>query len=167
MLGISKLNTTAYHPQCDGAVERFNRTLKCILRKHTARFGSQWDRYLPGVLWAYRNTPAHVHWREAVVPAVWSGLQDTYGGAAYLPISEVCPINVEDYREELMISLSSATELAATTIQKAQSRYKGNYDREWKTKESALRIRDWILVHFMKDPEIGTSVAWTLSSCSE
>ena len=28
MLGIEKLNTTAYHPQCDGAVERFNRTLK-------------------------------------------------------------------------------------------------------------------------------------------
>ena len=41
MLGISKLNTTAYHPQCDGAVERFNRALKSILRKHTARFGSQ------------------------------------------------------------------------------------------------------------------------------
>ena len=41
MLGITKLNTTAYHPQCDGAVERFNRTLKTILRKHAARFGNQ------------------------------------------------------------------------------------------------------------------------------
>jgi hypothetical protein len=38
-------------------VERCNRTLKTILRKHAARFGAQWDRYLPGVLWAYRNTP--------------------------------------------------------------------------------------------------------------
>ena len=27
MLGIKKLNTTAYHPQCDGMVEWFNRTL--------------------------------------------------------------------------------------------------------------------------------------------
>jgi len=26
-LGIIKLNTTAYHPECDGMVERFNRTL--------------------------------------------------------------------------------------------------------------------------------------------
>ena len=43
ILGIKKLNTTAYHPQCDGAVERFNRTLKTILRKHAARFGSQWE----------------------------------------------------------------------------------------------------------------------------
>ena len=32
MLGITKLNTTAHHPQCDGAVERFNRTLKTMLR---------------------------------------------------------------------------------------------------------------------------------------
>ena len=57
MLGITKLNTTAHHPQCDGAVERFNRTLKTMLRKHAARFGNQWDTYLSGVLWAYRNTP--------------------------------------------------------------------------------------------------------------
>jgi len=50
LLGIKKLNTTAYHPQCDGMVERFNRTLKTILCKHAAKFGAQWDTYLPGVL---------------------------------------------------------------------------------------------------------------------
>ena len=48
-LGIRKLNTTAYHPQCDGVVERFNRTLKVMLRKHAEDFGQQWDRYLPCV----------------------------------------------------------------------------------------------------------------------
>ena len=57
MLGIKKLNTTSHHPQCDGAVERFNRTLKTMLRKHAAKLGNQWDSYLFGVLWAYRNTP--------------------------------------------------------------------------------------------------------------
>ena len=57
LLGIKKLNTTAYHPQCDGMVERFNRTLKSMLRKHAAKFGPQWDQFLPGVLWAYRNMP--------------------------------------------------------------------------------------------------------------
>ena len=56
LLGLKKLNTTAYHPQCDGMVERFNWTLKTMLRKHAATFGNQWDRYLPGLLWAYRNT---------------------------------------------------------------------------------------------------------------
>ena len=55
LLGVTKLNTTAYHPQCDGMVERLNRTLKAMLRKTCAKFGRQWDRFLPGVLWAYRN----------------------------------------------------------------------------------------------------------------
>ena len=31
MLGIEKLNTTSNHPQCNGAVERFNRALKMML----------------------------------------------------------------------------------------------------------------------------------------
>ena len=57
ILGIKKINTTAYHPQCDGMIERFNHTLKSMLRKHAARFGNQWDRYLSGILWFYRNTP--------------------------------------------------------------------------------------------------------------
>ena len=150
MLGISKLNTTAYHPQCDGAVERFNRTLKSILRKHAARFGSQWDRYLPGVLWAYRNTP-HTSTREKPSFLLYGVDCRTPTEAAYLPVSDTCSSDVEDYREELMISLSSARELAATKIQKAQSQYKENYDRDQKTKESALRVGDWILVHFPQD----------------
>ena len=57
LLGIKQLNTSAYHPQCDGMVEHFNRTLKSMLHKHAASFGVQWDKFLYGVLWAYRNTP--------------------------------------------------------------------------------------------------------------
>ena len=56
LLGIEKLNTTAYQPQCDGLTKHFNRTLKTMLRKHAARYGYQWDRYLR-LLWAYSNTP--------------------------------------------------------------------------------------------------------------
>ena len=56
MLEITKLSTTAYHPQCDGAVKRFNRILKGTLRKHPATFGYQWDHFLPKVLW-HTETP--------------------------------------------------------------------------------------------------------------
>ena len=38
--GIKKLNTTAYHMQCDGIVQRFNRTLKTALSKYAAKFGN-------------------------------------------------------------------------------------------------------------------------------
>uniref|UniRef100_A0A1X7U6W1 Integrase catalytic domain-containing protein n=1 Tax=Amphimedon queenslandica TaxID=400682 RepID=A0A1X7U6W1_AMPQE len=56
-LGIQKLITTAYHPQCNGMIEKLNSTLKSMLRRHAAKFGPQWDQYLPGVQWAYQNTP--------------------------------------------------------------------------------------------------------------
>ena len=61
MLGIKKLNITAYHPECDGIVEQFNHTLKSMLRKHAARFNKQWARFLQGVLWSYRNPPPSPH----------------------------------------------------------------------------------------------------------
>ena len=38
-------------------VEQLNHTLKATLCKHAAKFGTQWDKFLPGVLWAYRKTP--------------------------------------------------------------------------------------------------------------
>jgi hypothetical protein len=31
LLGFKKVNTTAYHPQTDGLVERYNRTLTAML----------------------------------------------------------------------------------------------------------------------------------------
>ena len=41
-LGIKKLNTTAYHPQCNNLVEHFKRMLKTMLRKQAMTYGTQW-----------------------------------------------------------------------------------------------------------------------------
>ena len=46
--------TTAYHPQGDGMVERFNRSLLQILRTYVDK-EDKWKRYLPLVLFAYRT----------------------------------------------------------------------------------------------------------------
>ena len=98
LLGIKKLNTTSYHPQCNGMVERFNRTLKTMLRKHAGRFGLQWDRYLSGVLWAYRNTP---HQATGEKPSFLLFGVDfrTPSEAALLPPTPLEPGTVENYRE--------------------------------------------------------------------
>ena len=33
LLGVKKLDTTAYHPQGNGMIERLNRTLESMLRR--------------------------------------------------------------------------------------------------------------------------------------
>ena len=38
-------------------IKRLNRTLKTMLRKKAVKFGTEWDTYLPGALWAYCITP--------------------------------------------------------------------------------------------------------------
>ena len=121
LLGIKKLNTTAYHPQCDGMVERFNRTLKAMIRKHVTQFGKQWDQYLPGLLWAYRNTP---HESTGEKPSYLLLGMDCRSPteAALMPPSELRPIDVDDYREELILSLSSARNTAAESIFRKLSR---------------------------------------------
>ena len=120
-LGIKKLNTTAYHPQGDGMVERFNRTLWAMLRKHAQDYGKQWDRYLHGLLWAYRNTP---HESTGKCPSYLLFEFDcrSLSEASLLPPSSPDPTDLDDYREELVLSLRSARALAAQSIQEAQRR---------------------------------------------
>ena len=48
--GIRKSRTTPYHPQGDGMVEHFNRTLLQLLRAYVAS-QSDWETYLPQVLY--------------------------------------------------------------------------------------------------------------------
>ena len=148
LLGITKLNTTSYHPQCDGLVERYNRTLKTALRKHAARYGVQWDRLLPGVVWAYRNTP-HEATHEKPSYLLFGMDCRTPSEAAVLPPTSIQPTDINDYREELTLSLSSAREIAASCIRQAQQKYKKDYDKRSTVRE--YRLGDWVLVKFPAD----------------
>ena len=56
-LHTKPIKTTPYHPQTDGLVERFNGTLKAMLKKTAAEEGKDWDRLLPYLLFAYREVP--------------------------------------------------------------------------------------------------------------
>jgi transposase InsO family protein len=148
LLGVTKLNTTAYHPACNDMVERLNRTLKATLRKHAAKFGAQWDKFLPGVLRAYRNTP-HDSTHEKPSFLMFRMELRSPTEAALLPTESVEPADVSDYREQLMISLSSARELAASSIHAAQKKYKHHYDK--KTRPVPFRLGDWVLVRFPQE----------------
>ena len=69
--------------------------------------------------------------------------------ACYLPTVEAGLTDVRDYREELMLTLTSARELVTKSIRKSQSSYKHHYDQRSRTLE--LRVGDWVLIHFPND----------------
>lgn len=145
LLGIKKLNTTSYHPQCDGMVERLNRTLKSMLRKHASQFGTQWDAYLPGVVWAYRNT---VHESTGEKPSfLLFGIDlRTPTEAALLPPDPLKPADLSDYRQQLIMSLSTARQGAAECVKKAQQKYKRLYDRKATPRD--YHVGDWVMIKF-------------------
>ena len=115
LLGIEKYNTTAYHPQWNGLVKRFNRTIKTMLRKHAAKFGNQWDSYPHGVAWAYRNTP-HESTNEKPSFLLFRIDCRSPTEVALLPTEEIEPADINDYRQELILALSHSREIAAKSI---------------------------------------------------
>ncbi len=57
LLGIKSVRTSVYHPQTDGLVERFNRTLKTMIRKFVHEDAKNWDKWLEPLLFAVRVVP--------------------------------------------------------------------------------------------------------------
>ena len=55
VLHIKKTRTTPYHPQSDGMLERFNKTLVRMLKSYINDHQSDWDEQLPFLTMAYRS----------------------------------------------------------------------------------------------------------------
>ncbi|EZG42921.1 putative Pol polyprotein, partial [Gregarina niphandrodes] len=54
--GMQKIFSSAYYPQGDGYAERMMRTLNNSLASLCKKDTSNWDRYVPGVMFAYNST---------------------------------------------------------------------------------------------------------------
>lgn len=54
LTGMKKINTSGYHPQTDGLVEKFNSTIQSMIAK-SSETTHKWDRQLPYLLFAYRS----------------------------------------------------------------------------------------------------------------
>ena len=128
LMGICKVSTTAYHPQTDGLVERFHRTLTSMLAKTTQPGESDWDDRLPYVLFAYRCSK-QASTRE-------SPFFMLYGRDPMLPTPEAlskpvdrCYMDVDDYCSQLVQNLSESWERARKSIQKAQKLQKKYHDK--------------------------------------
>ena len=54
-LGVKQIKSSAYHPQSQGALERFHQTIKSMLRAHCFQEKKDWDEGIPLLLFAMRE----------------------------------------------------------------------------------------------------------------
>nr|XP_022307941.1 uncharacterized protein LOC111113940 [Crassostrea virginica] len=147
LISLRQLTTTPYHPSCNGLVERFNGTLKQILKRLCAEKPKDWDKYLSAVLFAYREVP-----QESVG---FSPFELVYGRSVRGPITilkELWTKDVPDpnvkttyqYVLDLKERLQSMAELAKVSLEKSSTRYKKCYDR--KTRNRTIKAGEKALV---------------------
>ncbi|XP_045546301.1 uncharacterized protein [Salmo salar] len=131
-LGIKRLRTTPYHPQTDGLVERFNQTLKNMLRKFVADTGKDWDKWLPFLLFAYREVPQ--------ASTGFSPFELLYGWPVQGPLDllkkcwEGSPVatsgqGIVQYVLQMRDRLERYREEARANLQQAQKAQKRGYDQ--------------------------------------
>ena len=121
-LGINKTRTTAYHPQGNGQVERFNRTLEAILSKVVADNQKDWDIHIPKALFAYRTalleyTPFCVNFGGSPISPI-----DIVVGRPPRPEGSTGEENVPQYVEELGTSLRKIFSDVKSHLDKAHER---------------------------------------------
>lgn len=126
LLGIHKTRTTALHPQSDGMVERFNKTIEEHLSKMVDEHQRDWDQHIPLFLMAYRSA---VHNTTGLSPS-----KILFGRELRLPCDLVFgspddgTTNVEDYADELKERLLEIHKTVRSKIALASDRMKARYD---------------------------------------
>jgi hypothetical protein len=146
LLSVKQIFTTPYNPRCNGMVERFNGSLKKILRRLCAESPKEWDRYLPAVLFAYRTsvqestgfTPFEiVTGRKArgpldILKAYWSKDDEEEARTVY------------QYVLDLRQRLEQTCRLAEEESKTAQRRNKKYYDK--KTGRKKIKVGSKVLI---------------------
>ena len=133
LLSIKQLITSPYHPQCNGLVERFNGTLKMMLKKMTVERPRDWDRYIPAALFAYREAP-----NESLK---FSPFELLYGRTIRSPMTILKELWTEEetdsevkttyqYVVDLKHRLEETMKLAQNALRRASNQNKKYFDRK-------------------------------------
>ncbi len=127
LLGVNKTRTTPLHPQSDGMVERFNRTIEDQLSKFVDSNQRDWDTHIPLLLMAYRTA---IHETTGCSPA-----QLMMGRDLRLPIDLLIGRPEEEvshhrttYAEDLQARLERVHSFARTHMQLRSDSMKERYD---------------------------------------
>jgi len=127
--GIDYRRTSPYHPEANGLIERFNRTMGTALAKHARTNKLTWDRYLPGILAAYRfSTHSSTN---------FSPFRLCFGQDPRLPIDlqwdipvqgTTAPMTLQQRGYQMLSKLEPDRMAARDNIKKAQDRQQRNHD---------------------------------------
>ena len=144
--GVAGSRTTPYHPQGNGQVERFNRTLLQMLKTLTERQKTNWKDSLNKLTYAYNCTRSEV--------TGFSPFYLLYGRSPRLPVdmlfnltSEQGDCNHHNYMEKWKEGMEEAYEITRENACKAAMRSKRHYD--CKVKSSVLQPGDRVLIRNM------------------
>uniref|UniRef100_A0A9J8D6N2 Gypsy retrotransposon integrase-like protein 1 n=1 Tax=Cyprinus carpio carpio TaxID=630221 RepID=A0A9J8D6N2_CYPCA len=136
LLGIKSVRTSVYHPQTDGLVERFNRTLKTMIRKFVQEDAKNWDRWLEPLLFAVREVPQastgfspfeHLYGRQP--RGVLDVLKETWEDGRSDSKNEI------QYVLDLRAKLHTLGRLSMENLLQAQGRQSRLYNRGTKLRE--------------------------------
>ena len=147
----NKISTTSYHPQTDGLVERFNKTLITILSMYISANQKDWDKFIPFALFAYR-TGVHESTKETPFYLL-------YKRDPHLPIdaafnacrNSYLDIEGYDYPQLVSVWLTEAKKLAQLQIKNAQASQKHQYDR--KVIQRDIKEGDLVYLHIPHTPQ--------------
>ena len=157
--GIVKSRTTSYHPQGDGMVERFNRTLLQLLRAYVQQ-QSDWESQLPLLLYAYRtarHTSTHLSpfvllmGREPVLP-----ITPSLGG------EEMKGHDPHSYEHTLQVRLAELRDLVECHIAQEAQRQKKSYDSSTKCRTFNVGDAVWLHVPTAGKLEAKWEGGWTV-----
>jgi hypothetical protein len=118
--GIRHITSSPYHPQCNGSCERFNGTMKSMLRALSEQYPDTWDQTVPWILFAYREVPVETLGFSPFellfarqVPGPLALLKNGWLHASKVKSSKKSVVQfVLDMRERLRESIAQASEHA-------------------------------------------------------
>jgi hypothetical protein len=128
ILKIRKSRTSPYHPQGDGLVERYKRTLLDMLATSCKSNPNDWERYVRPVCFAYNTS---IQASRGYTPHFLM-----FGREARLPIDlqfgALSPdtLSTDQHVRRLQSALGYAYQLAQERLGEAQERQKALYDRK-------------------------------------
>lgn len=137
---ISKSRTTPYHPEGNGQVERYNRTMHNLLRTLTAEQKRKWPEYLPELVYVYNST---IHSSTGYTPYFLMFCREpTLPIDHFLGLGDDNPsATVDEYIEKQKQRMSHVMEQAKKNLEDNAKRRNKHYNRSTKQSEIAIGSR--------------------------